>query len=140
MYYQVKLKYLTPKEGSDEMEKKQKGYLVEALSISEAEGKMLSWIPANFQDPVVIQCSESKIIEIRKTIGDCEEWWEAILGDENEKGKLKPFHVVINGSNHLSVLKELDKLYSMSEFIGIKKTNVIIDDSLIGAIASAPSE
>jgi len=130
MFYQVKVKYLVPKEGSDEMEKKTKAFLVEGISISEVEGKITGWFPANWQDPIVKGCAESNIIEI-KSENDSEDWWEATLGDENEKGKLVPFHVAISGSNHLEVIKKLDTLYSTSEFIGIKKLNTVVDDDLI---------
>ena len=131
MYYQLKVKFYLPKEGSDQLEKKNKTFLVESLSCAESEGKGLSWIPDNYQDPCVTGCSESKIIDVRREFGDSETWWEVIMGDENEKGRLIPFHIAVNGSNHMQVLKKLDSLYSTSEFIGIKRLNAIVEDELV---------
>ena len=130
MFYQVKLQWSQPKEGGDEMEKKRKSFLVNALSCTEAEAKILTWVPSSYQDPSIKGIVESPIVEI-KSNSDSEDWWIAKLGDENDKGKLVPFLVAINGSNHLEVVKKLDSLYSTSEFLEIKKFAGIVDDELI---------
>lgn len=131
MYYKVKLQYLLPKEDTDEMKKENKNFFVNALSCAEAEGKILSWAPSNWQDTTVTGCTEANVIEIRKEFTESETWWEAIQGDENEKGKLVQYHVIINGNNHMEVIKKLNSLFSMSEFVGIKKINTIVDEDLI---------
>jgi len=130
MYYLAKLEWMQPKEGSEEMETKKKQYLVKALSCAEAEGKMLKWCPANYQDPVVTSITESSITDIKKR-GESEHWWQSKLGDENEKGKLVPFFVATNGGDHMEVLKDLDTTYKTSEFLELKKLNCIIDEDLI---------
>lgn len=130
MFYITKLQWLQPKEGTDEMEKKRKSFLVNALSCSEAEMKILKWCPANYQDPVVKGTTESTIIDLKNEF-DSEIYWEAKLADENEKGKLVPFNVAIDGGNHIEVIKKLDSLYGTSEFLSIKKMSCIVDDDLI---------
>src|SRR6185369_1304934 len=133
MYYDVKLQWLQPKDGTDEMEKKKKTFIVNALSCMEAEGKILKWIPSNYQDAVVKGTTESKIVDL-KMDNESEDWWEVVMADENEKGKLIPFIVVINGTNHLEVLKRINTLYSTSEFESIKKYKKIVDDDLISSL------
>jgi len=129
-YYVAKLKYQTPKEESDEMKKESKSYLVHALSVTEVEAKLSSWIPSNFQDPEITGVQESKVIDLI-TDANSETYWEVKMGDENEKGKLVPFLVIINGDDHFDVLKRMEKKYSTSEFIAIKKINTIVDDDLV---------
>lgn len=130
MYYVAKLKYLVPKEESDEMKKESKSYLVNALSVTEVEAKLSSWMPSNFQDPEITGVQESKVIDLIID-GSSEKYWEVKMGDENEKGKLVPFLVIINGDDHFDVLKRMEKKYSMSEFLAIKKINTIVDDDLV---------
>ena len=130
MYYQVKLQWLEPKEGGDEMEKKRKSFLVEAVSVTDAEASMVNWIPSNYQDALVKGIDESKLIDIKQD-SESEDWWQVKLADENEKGKLVPFYIAINGGNHFDVLKRVDKLYSLSQFLEIKKLTIIIDDDLV---------
>lgn len=134
MYYVAKLKYLVPKEGTDEMKKENKSYLVKApsKSVTEVETKLSSWFPSNFQDPEITSVQESKVIDLITDDEDgSETFWEVKMGDENEKGKIVPFLVIINGNDHFDVLKRMEKKYSTSEFLAIKKINTIIDDDLI---------
>lgn len=130
-YYLAKLKYMVPKEGTDEMKKESKAYLVNALSLTEAEIKLSKWIPANFQNTEITGFQKSKVVDLIVE-EDTDTFWEAKLGDENEKGKIVPFVVIIDGVDHLDVLKRLEKKYSTSQFIAIKKLNVLVEYDLIG--------
>ena len=130
MYYIAKLKWLQPKEETDEMQKMNKSFLVNALSVTEVEARLQEWMPSNYQDPEITGVQESKIVDIIID-GDSETFWEVKLGDENEKGKIVPFVISINGGNHFEVLKRVENKYSTSEFLEIKKMKVILDDDLI---------
>lgn len=129
-YYIAKLKYQVPKEETDEMKKESKSFLVKALSITEVEAKMSEWVPSNYQDAEVKGVQESKIADLIIE-EDTETFWEAKLGDENEKGKIVPFLVIIDGIDHINVIKRLEKKYSTSQFLAIKKLNVLVEEDLI---------
>lgn len=130
-YCTVKLKWLEPKEGTDQMQKKSKRFLVRADSVSEAEGRVLSWVPGNYQDPEVKGVAESDIVSIHKK-DDSENWWFVTLSDENDSGKFVPFNVIINGNQELEVLKDLvSNLYRTSQFESMKRFKVILDDDLV---------
>ena len=130
MYYIAKLKWQQPKEESDEMQKVTKSFLVNAMSVTEVELKIKQWAPSNYQDLEITGVSESKITDLITDSGS-EVYWEARLGDENEKGKIVPFLVAIDGAQHIDVIKRLNTKYAMSEFLAIKKMNIIVDDDLI---------
>lgn len=130
-YCTVKLKWSEPKEGTDQMQKKSKRYLVRADSVSEAEGRVLSWVPGNYQDPEVKGVDESDIVGLHKQ-NDSETWWFMTLSDENEKGKFVPFNIAVNGNQELEVLKNVvQNLYRTSQFEAMKRFKVIVDDDLL---------
>lgn len=130
-YCTVKLKWSEPKEGTDQMQKKTKRLLVRADSVSEAEGRMLGWVPGNYQDPEVKGVDESDIVGIHKQ-DESETWWFITLSDENDKGKFVPFNIAINGNQELEVLKNVvTTLYRTSQFESMKRFKVIVDDDLL---------
>jgi len=129
-YYVAKLNYMAPKEGTDEMKNETKSYLVKAMSVIEVETKLINWVPSNFQDAKVTSVQESKLVDLIIE-EDTETFWEAKLGDENDKGKLVPFLVAIDGVDHFDVLRRLEKKYSTSQFIALKKMNVLVEEDLI---------
>lgn len=133
-FYIAKLKWLQPKEETDELQKMSKSFLVKALSITEVEANIAAWLSTQpsttYQDIETTGVQESKIIDFIHE-SDSETFWEAKLGDENEKGKIVPFTLVISGDHHHEVIKSLDKKYNMSQFLAIKKINIIVEDDLI---------
>ena len=131
MYYNVKLSWKEPIEGKEGLKKKTKRFLVNALSITEAELKVINWCPSNYQDPEVKGVDESKIVSLHKQ-NDSETWWNFIMSDENDKGKFVPFEIIINGNQEQEMLKEVsNKLYSTSQFESMKRFKIVVDDDLI---------
>lgn len=139
MYYIAKLKWLQPKEDTDEMQKYNKSFLVNAVSVTDVEVKITEWKPSNYQDLEIVGVQESKLVDII-TETSSEVYWECKLGDENEKGKLVPFVIAIDGANHLEVLKRVNQKYSMSEFLEMKKMKVIIDPDLLNTTKETVEE
>lgn len=129
MYYIAKLKWEQPKDSTDEMQKVNKSFLVNAVSVTDVEVKITEWKPSNYENLEIVGVQESKIIDII-TETNSEVYWECKLGDENAKGKLVPFVIAIDGANHLEVLKRVNQKYAMSEFLEIKKMKVVIDTDL----------
>lgn len=130
-FFTVKLKWSEPKEGSDQMKKVSKRFLVRADSVTEGEARVMQWCPGNYQDPEVKGVDEAKLVALHKH-GDDETWWNFVMSDENEKGKFVPFEVIINGKNEQEVLKEMtNKLYNTSQFEAMKRFKVVVDDDLI---------
>lgn len=130
MYYLVKLKWKQPKEETDEVQKYSKQFLVEALSVAEAEIKFASWVPANYQDAVVEEVKQTKIVNLH-TDGASETYWLIKLMDDSD-GRSKPqsFLTVLNGMNLDEVNRKLRTSYAMQDIESVQKFKPIIDDDL----------
>lgn len=131
MYYSVKVNWLMPKENTDEMQKQSKSFLVFAESCTEAEGKMVSWIPANYQDPVVTDVKKTNIGEIRVK-GDSEEMWLVKIADDMDGRAEKPtiFNVVYN-ANHLEEAVRKCGADTSGEIISVTQFKTIVDLDLV---------
>lgn len=134
MYYLVKLKWKQPKEETDEMQKFSKQFLVEALSVAEAEIKFAGWVPANYQDAVVEEVKQTKIVNLH-TDGASETYWLVKLMDDSD-GRSKPqsFLIVLNGMNLDEVNKKLRTNYAMQDIESVQKFKPVIDDDLTSII------
>ncbi|MEO6302530.1 MAG: DUF4494 family protein [Bacteroidia bacterium] len=132
MFYSVKIKYQEPKEGTDEMKKVTKSYLVYALSVTEAEMRISNWIPSNFQDPVVQGVQQTNIGEIKED-GPSETFWLIKFMDDADgtQSKAKPYFVVLNANNIDSVVQKIKGQFAFMEAEEIKKFKPIVDDDLI---------
>ena len=137
MYYTVKLRWKEPKEGTDEMLKVAKQFLVEALSVAEAEIKFTGWMPSNYQDPVIEEVKQTKIVNLH-TDGAAETYWLVKLMDDAD-GRSKPqsYLVVLNGLNLDEVNKKLKTSYLMQDIESVQKFKPIIDDDLVMPIKIA---
>lgn len=131
MYYSVKLNWLQPKEGGDEMEKKSKSFLIFAESCTEAEGRMINWIPSNYQEGNVTDVKKTNIGELRLQ-GNIEEFWLVkILDDlDGTAEKAKPYYVVYDGVHLEDAVKKATTDWS-SELDSVVKFKMIIDEDLI---------
>src|SRR5690242_16017851 len=104
-YYVVKLRSRQPiagKEGSKKESSKivTEDYLIQALSVTEAEAKILNWCPSTTRDPEVKGVNMSTVTDIFKN-GAAEDWFLARIADpiEDKEGKVKMtfFYVMVNG-------------------------------------------
>ena len=131
MYYSVKVNWQQPKEGTDEMQKQSKLFLVFAESCTEAEGKMISWIPANYQDAVVTDVKKTNIGAI--TIkGPSETYWLIKTMDDldGRSEKATPFLTVYN-ADHLEDAVKKCAAETSAEMENVTKFKTIVDDDLI---------
>lgn len=132
MIYNVKLKWLEPKEESDEMKKMSKQFLVYALSVTEAEARIMDWTPSNYQDANVKGVSETKIDEI-KINGASEVFWEVKWLDDEDgtSPKAMPYTIIINADNPDKVLELIKNHSTFGEVEMIKRYKGIVDSDLI---------
>ncbi len=133
MYYSVKLSWTQPKEGTDEDQKLSKCFLVYAESVTEAEAKTISWVPANYQEPIVEEVKKTTVGEL-KIAGLSETFWSLkIMEDSDGKSKPKPYFVVYNGNTIDEVIKIAVKDWAGAEIEEVKKFKIIVDDDLISS-------
>lgn len=132
MYYSVKLNWLQPKEGSDEMEKKSKPFLVFAESCTEAEARMIAWVPSNYQDANVTDVKKTNIGELRLE-GNIETFWMVKVMDDldGQAEKPKAYYVVYDGEHLEDAVRKASKDWSGSELEDVKKFKTIVDEDLI---------
>ena len=137
MYYTVKLRWSQPKEGSDEIVKTSKSFLVFASSLAEAEIKFAGWIPANYQDPNVEAVQQTKIVNL-DTVGAAEPYWLVkLLDDADGRSKPQSYLVVMNGVNLDEVNRKIKTNYLMQEVEAVQKFKPIIDEDLTTLKAAA---
>jgi len=132
MYYSVKLNWSQPKEGSDEMEKKSKPFLIYAESCTEAEGRMIAWVPSNYQDAVVTDVKKTNIGELRLAGGSETFWFVKVMDDlDGTADKAKAYYVVYDGNHLEEAVRKASSDWSGSELEDIKKFKTIVDEDLI---------
>lgn len=140
MYYLVKLKWRQPKEGTDEMLRITKQFLVYAESIVETEIKFSSWLPSNYQDPIVEEVKQTKIVNLH-TDGAAETYWLIkLLDDADGRSKAQSFLVVLNAMNLDEVNRKLKTSYTMQDIESVQKFKPIIDDDLVSTTAITKKE
>lgn len=128
MIYSVKLAYKEPIEGKEGMKKKKQNFLVFAHSCVEAECRMTSWIPANYQDAVVEEVKQTPYEAVRRT-DSCETFWVVKFMSEQTEGKPKPYFIVSNATTVEEVVRK--ERSSLDEIEEVKKFKGIIDEDLI---------
>lgn len=130
MYYIAKIEYLTNLEGGDKLKKKSENFMINALSVTEAEAKIVEWIPANWQDPKLKGVNQSSIVDINWGT-DEEKWFKAKVSYMDGDDRSKPFQVVIEAIDIRSAINQLEKLYTASWISEISETNIVVDLKLI---------
>lgn len=133
MYYSVKLKWRQPKEGTDEMQKISKQFLVESLSVTEAELKISKWIPGNYQDAVVEEVKQTKIVNLHVDGASETFWLVKLLDDADGRSRPQTFLIVLNALNLDEVNKKLKTSYSMQDIEGVQRFKTIIDEDLVAS-------
>ena len=135
MIYTTKLTWKQPKGNSDELKKYTKNFLVYALSIPEAEARIIQWCPSNYQDAVVEEVKQTPYGEV-KIIGGTETFWSVKWMDDNDgtEAKAKPFTVIINAISVEEALKNAQTCSSFGEIEEVKKFKGIVDADLISEI------
>lgn len=130
-YYSVGLKYLVPKEGGDEMQKQKKSFLIFAESCTEAEARMIDWIPGNYQDAEVIDTKKTNIGELRLK-GDSETFFIVKIMDDldGRAEKATPYIVVYDGNHLEDVARKCASDFS-GEMENISRFKTIVDEDLI---------
>jgi hypothetical protein len=122
---------MQPKEGGDDMQKQKKSFLVFAESCTEAEARMIEWVPGNYQDAVVTDVKKTNIGELRLK-GDSETFFIVkILDDLDGKAEKATPYIIVTNSNHLEdAARQIASDFS-GELESISRFKTIVDDDLI---------
>lgn len=131
-YYSVKLKWQQPIDGKEGMKKISKQFLVFALSVTEAEARMIDWCPSNYQDAVVEEVKQTAYGEV-KIEGATETFWAVKWMDDADgrEAKAKPFISVLNAVSAEEAIKKSKGGASFGEIEEVKKFKGIVDEDLI---------
>lgn len=131
MYYSVGLSWMQPKEGGDDMQKQKKSFLIFAESCTEAEARMIDWIPGNYQDAVVTDVKKTNIGELRLK-GDSETFWiMKMMDDLDGKAEKATAYIVVYDGNHLEdAVRKCASDFS-AELENVSKFKTIVDEDLI---------
>lgn len=141
MYFNVTVKYLKPAEGedADAMKKVDEKYLVDAMSVTEAEAKVIEWFPDNYQD---LSVNAAVFFELDSivTTGKSETYYLGRIKfpEETKKGKIKmkSFQVMVNGDNLKDALNNMIEAFHDEsavdyEMDSIANSKIIIDGDLV---------
>jgi hypothetical protein len=131
-YYSAKLRWSEPKEGTDEMKKMSKNFLVYSHSCTEAEARVINWCPANYQDAIVEEVKQTTFGEV-KIIGATETFWSVKWMDDNDgrDAKAKPFTVIVNAVSAEEALEKSKSCSSFGDIEEVKRFKGIVDEDLI---------
>lgn len=131
MYYSAKMTWKEPKEGTDEMKKITKSFLLYAESITEAEARILEWTPSNYQDAVIKEIKETPYGEI-KIVDSCETFWAVKWMDDNDgQTKAVPFICITNAIAIEEAITRSKSCSSFGDIEEVKKYKGIVDEDLI---------
>lgn len=141
MYFTVTCKYLKPDEDGGEGMKSvsNEKYLVDAMTVTEAEAKVKNWFPNNYQDLEVTAAGMFDLDSII-TVGDDEDYFlgRVKFSETTKKGTLKwySFQVMVNGKDLLSALQNMIAKYkdgATSDYVmgKIEDSKIILDDDLV---------
>ena len=131
MYFIAKMSWSEPVEETDEFKKKNKSFLINAESVTEAEMKIQTWSPSNYQDATVVSVTKTKISEIHIN-GDSEDFWKIILEDDMDGTSEKTIktEMIYNGNNAIDIIKQANKDF-LSDIVSLSKFKGIVDSDLI---------
>lgn len=139
MFFTVKIEYTEPIEGTDESKKANKVYLVDAVSVTDAEAKLIKVLPDNYKDKRVTGVTPSNVSEI-VTSGESDNYLISRISypTESSKGKIKmaSFYAMVNGKDVEEALKHLKEKYmsdSSTDYAinSISTSNIICDEELV---------
>lgn len=131
MFYIAKLKWLGPKEGTDEMKRYTKQYLVYAESVTEAEARMLSWVPSNYQDPVIEEVKKTPIEALNNKTKSETFWLVKLIDDADGREKPRSFYSLVSSHNAKEAISVIESDFVFTEIDELKKFKAIVDEDLI---------
>ncbi len=138
MYFIVNTKCLKPIENGEDEEMKfiREKYLVNAMTVTEAEAKIVKWFPDNHQD---LEVSVVSMFDLDCVIreGDFENFYLGRIAypEEGKKGKFKmiSFQVMVNGYDLKGAFNVMEKHYDGDyEMRSISDSQIIVDKELVG--------
>lgn len=137
-YFTTKVSYKKDDEKTGKIKKVTESFLVNSLSVTEAENRILNWLPSNYKEQDVVGANKSTVIDIFKH-GDSEKWFLARIADpiEDDKGNIKKtyFYVLVNGDDIIAAGKNIKENFkgSVSDYDinSLVSTNIIVDEELI---------
>ena len=140
MHFIATVKYKKPAENGQPGDERsvQEKYLVNAVSVTEAEVRIIKWKPSNYKE---LDCKSVGIIELDAIISDELEENGYYIGRvkysvEGKKGKIKwrSFQALVNGKDIKDALSKLEKYYETSsvdmKVASISESRIIVDSSL----------
>lgn len=140
MYYLVDLKCLKPVSSGEgeELKRVKEKYLVDAMSVTEAESRITEWCPDNYQEMEVKGAAFFDLDSVIKT-GDDEQFYlgRVRYPEENEKSgkvKWKSFQVMVNGSSLANALENMENHFADGvesyQMFSIATSQIIVDEDL----------
>lgn len=143
MYFVCNTKCLKPVEMGDEEELKfvREKYLVNAMTVTEAEAKIVRWFPDNYQD---LEVSVVSLFDLDSIVreGKSENFYLGRIAypeeSKNGKIKMKSFQVMVNGDTLKEALGVMEDHYSKEsstnyEMESISSSKIIVDEDLAGS-------
>ena len=117
------------------MVKQSKQFLIYAESCTEAEARMVDWVPSNYQDAVVTDVKKTNIGELRLK-GDSETFWLIKIMDDLDgtADKAKPYLVIYDGEHLEDAVRKASADWGGSEMENVTKFKQIVDDDLISEV------
>lgn len=128
-YFVAKVKYTEPVPDSDKFKKKSAQVLVDAVTVMEAETKVLKWIPANWKDAFVDGVVPAPVHEIMRD-GPSETWYAITVKFESDNGKMQAHTIAVNGGIPEESIKKVIRANGRAEFEAAKRLRYIIDEDL----------
>lgn len=119
-------------------------YLVQAVSVTDSEAKILSYLPKNFKDVVVLASGPTNIIEINGGANgeiDDNDWWiiRFLTEEELDSGKTKMVttYEMFQGSDIEAVTKKAKNKYTTNDVTvrGITDTQMVVDPELVTIVS-----
>ena len=139
MYFKTTITYNLPKEGEEDAQEYHKeNYLVNAISVTDAETKIIKELPDNYSDKDVKGVIHSNVNRIIYALGD--NWFLVGIKYEtgtNKKGKTTYSHeyVMINGTDIGNALENLieNNKETVDNYIvnSIQESKIIVDRDLL---------
>jgi len=129
MFYNAKIHWMEPKEGTDQMQRVTKQFLVYALSVTECEMRIVEWFPDNYQDAVVEEVKQTKILNLHTDISASTHWLVKMIDDNMDRAK--PEFIVMNALNLEEVVKKMKLQYPIQDIEMIQKFKPVIDSDLV---------
>lgn len=127
-YYEISTKYNQPIDGSDEFKSVKKTYLVQAVSVTDAEATIINWAPSNYGG---FEVESVKRVKINQVIPDNENetyYLAKILNDDDGRMAKPVTYLGIYAAKDISeAITTINKDWNSSEVESIVKYKPIVD-------------